>query len=81
MHVPTELTTFWKLQSTTLTCSVTPCMHHAAHVNGNALAMQGEIDRLENLIDAHANRADYILEAPQHNIDPTKATLQAPCCF
>ena len=41
--------------------------------------MQAEVDRLENLIDAHANRADYILEAAEQNIHSFEATLHASC--
>lgn len=41
-----------------------------------AAVMQAEVDRLEHLIDAHANRADYILEAAEQNIDSFEATLE-----
>lgn len=57
-------------QSITVTtcryCALTACM------NG----LQAEVDRLQHLIDAHANRADYILDAAEENIDSFEATLQ-----
>lgn len=38
-------------------------------------ALQGEVDRLEGLVEAEAARADYILDAAEENIDAFAGTL------
>ena len=57
-------------------CYNVGCFFHLGAVllryGNNPLVVQAEVDRLEHLIDAYANRADYILEAVEQTNTPVK---------
>ena len=66
----TGQTASWKLQQQ-VSCLMSPFCRHFH----NQTCREAEVVRLENLIDAYANRANYVLEAAEQNINSFEAAL------